>query len=124
MALAHRTTMIWLVSIYISLLSACSRDCFVADTYDEIRDSRLSSKHLYLYIRTTGFNEKESLFQLYSIQPVFDECGIPSVEPVAEEHVDTSAGNVDKLIIDKNRIILVYSKNTKTSLNKVSLELR
>ena len=124
MELTQRTiTKVCLFLILINLLTACSKDCFVADTYEEIRNSKLNNNHLYLYLKTAGFNEKEHFFQLYLVEPEFDECGIPSLEPVAEEHIDTSAGNVDKLIIKNRQIKVIYSKIKKNSLKQIIVEL-
>lgn len=124
MELAQRSTrLVWLFLILISLLTACSRDCFVADSYEEIHESKLNNIHLFLYIKTTGFNEKQQSFQLYSVRPVFDDCGMPSVEPVAEEYIDVSAGYVEKLMIKNGRITVIYSKTMKSSLKKIPVDL-
>ena len=124
MELANKSTIIaWLFLILIGLQTACSKDCLVADTNEEIQDAKLNKNHLYLYIKTTGFNEKERFIQLFSAKPEFDACGTPSVEPVTERHIDASAGNVEKLIIQNAQIKVVYSKTKRTSPEQITVVL-
>lgn len=90
--------------------SACSKmpDCMVADSIQEIGNESLNNKGLNLYLRTSGFSEKEHFYELYRGAPSFDECGITSADTLSQVHVDTSLGAPERLIIKNNQVEIEY----------------
>lgn len=91
-------------------ISACSKkpDCMVADSIQEIGNESLNNKGLHLYLRTSGFSEKEHFYELFRGVPSFDECGITTTDTLYQVHVDTSLGTPEKLIIKNNKIEIEY----------------
>lgn len=91
------------VLLSIVLLFACSKkpDCLVADDIKEVKAVSLGADKYALYLRTSGFNEKEFFYELYKDKPEFDECGRAVTAAVSKIHVDTTEGTPVKLkIID------------------------
>lgn len=107
-------------------ICGCSKepDCFVADSIKEIKLSQLNDSGYFLYLRTTGFNEKESFFELFNAKASFDDCGQTSVKPVSQVHVDDTKGFPIKLDIYQDKIDVVYSAvNEKNiSLESIAVE--
>ena len=98
------------VLVMLVALSACSKKpgCMVADSIQEIGNESLNNKGLHLYLRTSGFSEKEHFYELFRGAPSFDECGITTTDTLSQAHVDTSIGIPEKLIIKKNQIEIEY----------------
>lgn len=95
------------------LLLSCSidNDCFVADSIEKVKKISIDSKDHFLYLRTSGFNEKEHFYELYNFAPKFNDCGKSTTPPISDIHIDTTEGYVDKLIIKNNKLEIIYSKN-------------
>lgn len=91
-------------------ISACSKkpDCMVADSIQKIENQSLNNKGLHLYLRTSGFSEKEHFYELFRGAPSFNECGITTTDHLYQVHVDTTIGTPEKLIIKNNKIEIEY----------------
>jgi hypothetical protein len=85
----------------------------VADNLKKIENEALSKNGLHLYLRATGLNEKEHFYELYKGVPTFDECGNAAISPVAQAHIDTTAGNPEKIVITSNQIEIEYTAEKK-----------
>jgi hypothetical protein len=99
--------------LMLAFVTGCSNkpDCFVADTIKEITALPLNENGLHVYLRSSGFNEKEHFYEMYKGIPVFDECGQPGRQSISQVHVDTSIGYPQKLIVKNNRLEIVYSSD-------------
>lgn len=99
--------------LLIIAISACSKqpDCMIADSLQEIENKSLNDKRLHLYLRTSGFSEKEHFYELFKGAPSFDECGATTADTLSQAHVDTSLGSPKKLIIKSNQIQIEYSSD-------------
>ena len=64
----------------------------------------------YIYLRITGLHEKQSFYVLYDKRPAFDACGEATLPSKAEVHIDSTRGEISKLVIDKERLSIVYHK--------------
>ncbi len=118
---------LYIVFLAISFtLGACtsSNDCFVSDVVDEVKSVTVDSKEYYLFLRTSGFNEKEHFYELYDHKPKFDDCGLSKSTSVSDVHVDSTVGNVGKVVISDKSLNLVYSKDVSAllDLRKVTVE--
>ncbi|MET1256645.1 hypothetical protein [Aliikangiella maris] len=109
----------WIV-LTICFLSSCNSadECFIADNIFFIENSKLKENNRYLVIRTTGFNKKETFYELYTQKPDFDHCGRSKVEPHFVTHADTTEGRPEKLIYKNDRLDIIYSKSTELFKSK------
>ena len=64
----------------------------------------------YIYLRVSGLHEKESFYELYDKQPVFDACGKSTLPSKADVHIDSKSGAISKLVVNKEHLSIVYHK--------------
>lgn len=109
--------------IFISLILGCSDNhgCFVAETVTPVKKITITGLDHFLYLRSSGFSEKENFFELYKNKPEFDDCGKASLTPLSEVHIDSSKEMIDKVVIDKHKLTIVYSKEKTQSNNLVNV---
>lgn len=93
-------------------LAACSpaADCLVADSVSLVKKIWMDEGDQYIYLRISGLHEKESFYELYDKQPAFDACGKSTFPSKADVHIDSTRGEISKLVIDKERLSIVYHK--------------
>jgi len=108
-----------------SLFIGCAEevDCFVADSVAKVRAVSVNNKTYYVYLRTSGFSEKEHFYELYKNEPKFDDCGKSNSRPISEAHIDTTRGNMSKLIIKDSQIKVIYSKDTPQIVNYKNVQI-
>ena len=123
-----RTNLIAVLVMISVVLGACSSPgkCFTSDVVDELQRVNIENKEYHLYLRTTGFNEKEHFYELYGEKPIFDDCGLTESLLISEIHVDSSVGTVSKLVVSDNKLKLEYSKDGLASLDlrEVGIEIK
>lgn len=107
---------------------ACSptKDCFVADSVSLVKKIKMGEIDQYIYLRISGLHEKESFYELYDKQPVFDACGKSTLPSKAHVHIDSTRGEISKkLVIDKERLSIVYhnGKSQKVDYKDVPIEV-
>ena len=68
----------------------------------------MGSEHT-VYLRTTGFGEKESFYELYDQIPEFDTCGVANISPISQTHIDSTLGKPIQLEINNNSMKLFYA---------------
>lgn len=109
--------------IIISLISGCSDNhgCFVAETVTPVEKITISGMDHFLYLRSSGFNEKENFYELYKNKPEFDDCGKASLTPLSEVHIDSSKGMIVRVVIDEHKLTIVYSKGKTQNNNPVNV---
>ncbi len=108
-------------------LSGCSgvQDCLTADTIRHIRDIHYAGSDYSLVIKTTGFNDKMRFLALYPANVTFDVCGNGNTDPYLEEYIDETAGNVSGLLIEQNKMTILYSADSNTqTLENMPIEVR
>jgi hypothetical protein len=109
-------------------MPACSgnNDCFVAETTTPVKTISIGGVHHFLFLRSSGFNEKEHFYELYKKSPMFDECGKTDIAPISEVHLDTSEGMLVKLVIDERKLKIIYSKKVSqdTDLSNIPIEVK
>ena len=95
-----------------SSLIACSpaTDCFVADSVSLVKKIKMGEVDQYIYLRVSGLHEKESFYELYDKQPVFDACGKSTLPSKADVHIDSKSGAISKLVVNKEHLSIVYHK--------------
>lgn len=64
----------------------------------------------YIYLRISGLHEKESFYELYDKQPVFDACGKSTLPSKADVHIDSKVVRFPKLVVNKERLSIVYQQ--------------
>jgi hypothetical protein len=104
-------TRIAAILLLFSSVIACSDkpDCLVADSLKEMTAPSLNEKGLHIFLRTSGFNEKEHFYEMYKGMPAFDSCGRTGSSLISLVHIDRSIGYAQKLIVKDNRMEIVYS---------------
>ena len=102
----------WIValSMFTVVLLSCMSDddCFTGDSIDQINTPTIKQQDHFLFLRTSGFQEKESFFELYEKKPTFDECARPDNPPISTAHVDSTGGQIKKLTIQGKELKLIY----------------
>lgn len=78
-----------------------------------------------VYLRISGLHEKESFYELYERQPTFDACGKSTLPSKTGVHVDSTRGAISKLVVDKERLSIVYrkGKTQKVDYKNVPIEV-
>lgn len=116
---------IYLISF---LLLSCSidNDCFVADSIEKVKKISIDDKDHFLYLRISGFNEKEHFYELYNLVPKFNYCGKSTTTLISDIHIDTTEGYMDKLIIKNYKLEVIYSKGDFkiVDFNNVNVEVK
>lgn len=99
-------------------ISGCrtSSDCFTSDSLEQLEIFNMDNNRYSLFLRISGFQEKEAFYELYKGIPVFDKCGRPDIYAVSTIHIDTSQGSVSKLIVDEEKLDLIYSADDRSSI--------
>ena len=105
-----------IVSIFLSILSnviACSSDtgCFIADSVSQVRIVKVNNEDYFIYQRISGLQEKEVFYELYIKEPTFDACGKSTILAKSDVHVDSTKGIALKLVVDKMKLSIVYTKD-------------
>lgn len=121
-----RAIIIYLLIAVGTLACTDNNDCFVAETVTPVKTIRIGGVDHFLYLRSSGFNEKEHFYELYKRSPKFDECGKTDISPISEVHLDTSEGVIVKLVIDKHKLKIIYSEedNQGTDLSSIPIEVK
>lgn len=117
--------LLFLLAIFV-FASACSSstDCMVSDVVESVSEVEIEEKKYSLYLRTSGFGEKENFYELYDHVPEFDVCGVSRSSPISEVHVDTTAGSIVRLDIKENILSLRYSKDLDNAKNLKEVEIK
>lgn len=116
------------IALILILLLSCTanNDCYTADSVKQIKSFDINSHAYFIYIRNSGFHQKEVFFELYDNVPVFDDCGKPDIPIVSAVHVDSTQGTVSKLVINANNLKIVYKKNPieNISFDNIPIEIK
>lgn len=101
-----RATIVGLL-LFSAVVSGCSKqpDCVTSDTMRKMTQVE-GARHLYL--RVSGFQEKEHFYELYDQEPAFDACGAADVAPLAVAHVDSAQGVPDSLSVHETALEIRY----------------
>lgn len=94
-------------------LVGCSNepDCLTSDTLREVAtvdDTR------QIYLRVSGFQEKEFFYELYDREPTFDSCGKADIEPLAVSHIDRGQGVPSAINVSESSVEILYSEEGDT----------
>ena len=116
------------IVLFIYGLIGCSvnNDCFIADSVIKVKSIAMDGETYYVYLRISGFNEKEYFYELYRQEPKFDDCGMSNFDPLSDIHVDAEEGRVVAVIIENNRLALRYSieASSNARLAQVPVEVK
>ncbi len=109
------------------ILVSCSKrdDCFIADSVEKIKEIHINDTIYFVYLRISGFNEKEYFYELYDIAPKFNDCVKTEAKAISNLHVDTSEGKPITLMIKNEKLSLLFSKKneaTAVDLKEIFIE--
>ena len=106
---------LFVLLVLLMSLIACSdeTDCGISDAITKVQSLTIYNKSYFLILRTSGFQDKVSFYELYENSTIFDGCGRANVNPIASVEIKDSE-NLSKLIIENRGIQIIYSKNTTT----------
>ena len=115
----------FVILFFLFMIVGCSseNDCFVADSVKQIKSFTVNDKEYFLFLRITGFQEKESFYELYEKKPIFDICGRSELSPVSDEHFDWQQGYVEKLIVKDAKLTIVYIKEEPEMYDLANIEI-
>lgn len=107
------------------IICSPTTDCLVADSVSLVKKIKMGELDQYIYLRISGLHEKEGFYELYDKQPVFDACGKSTLPSKADVHIDSTRGAISKLVVNKERLSIVYHKGQtqKVDYKDVSLEV-
>lgn len=94
---------------FVTISCSSKTGCLVADSLQEMQSEVLRDEGLHLFLRTTGFNEKEFFYELYKESPAFDECGQSEKKPISQAHIDTTIGTPIKVNIQGDQMKIEYT---------------
>lgn len=121
----------WSVILYCALslsITACSSeaDCFVADNVTKIKTVKVGETEYSIYLRVSGFQEKEAFYELYDKSPVFDVCGKASLASIANVHVDDTKGTAIALVLVNQELTLEYDSDgrAQSELTKIPVTVK
>lgn len=105
------------------LTTACSNeeDCFVAARNEAVATTSIGDKEYSIYLRTSGFQEKEFFYVLYLGVPEFNVCGKSSTEELTITHINLDEGDPVKLIVGDSEIIVEYAQDSSTATKLISI---
>ena len=115
-------------SIAFSVVSCSSdKDCFVADNVTQVKIINIKGDDYFLYLRISGFHEKEVFYELYQQEPTFDLCGKSNVQTLSEAHIDSTEGAVASLVVEDLKLRVMYTKengNGKADYKTVPIKIK
>lgn len=119
-------SLFFLLALLTSLF-ACSdeTDCGIADAITNVQSVIIHNKSYFIILRTSGFQDKISYYDLYERVPIFDICGRANVKPIASVEIEEPE-NLSKLIIKNQTLQIIYSKNNApiTDISKILVEVQ
>lgn len=111
-----------------ALIVACGtkNDCFTSDNVKQLKMINHNNRSYSIYLRISGFQEKESFYELYEGVPSFDDCGKPSIQAKSTVHIDSIQGSVSRLILDGEKLYIVFKKDSSDNANfeDVKIEIK
>lgn len=114
--------------LVVIVISGCSsnNDCFTGDSIEQLKVFEVHNVKYSLFLRVSGFQEKEAFYELYKGVPVFDNCGQPNRQFLSIAHIDTSQGDVFKIIVDRTNLNLIYNANGNDQANyrDINIEIK
>ena len=117
-----------LMLLFMIAISGCSskNDCFTSDSIEQLKVFDVHNVKYNLFLRISGFQEKEAFYELYKGVPVFDNCGQPNSKSISIIHIDTNQGAVSKLIVEGTNLDLIYNTNGSghTNYKDVNIEIK
>ncbi len=109
------------------IISSCSENnnCsgFPADSIQKIRSVSILDKNYHVYLRASGFHEKEHFYEIYDHIPNFDSCGISDSFPVSDDHVNTNNGHVSKLVMHDDKLEIIYTQDESNKVDYDKIEV-
>lgn len=128
----NKTIQIGLATLYILLLS-CETDeqCYYfpgSDRIEFLDTVKKGNMTYYLIIRTTGFQDKASVFELYDAKPRFTPCGEADRRALWVEDVEEDESNkfVKKVLFHEQaekKLEIVYTQNRSEAQNLYKITL-
>lgn len=120
--------MITVLLLSMITISGCSakNDCFTSDSIEQLKVFKVNNVKYSLFLRISGFQEKEAFYELYKGVPIFDNCGQPNSNYVSTIHIDTNRGAVSKLIVEETNLDLIYNANGNghTNYKDINIEIK
>ena len=108
MKCCHKLLLVFLMPCFIACSSGS--ECVVADSVLLVREISLNGADHFVYLRISGFHEKETYYELYDSIPEFDVCGKANRQAISEVHIDSMEGVASKLIVKNDKLIVGYSE--------------
>jgi len=119
--------MIFLVFIIMNLVACSSEpECFFGDSVKLVKAINIGSSDYFIYLRISGFHEKETFYELYENKPTFGECRQSNILSISDVHVNLSQGVASKLVVDNRKLSVVYIEGSvqKINLKDIPIEVK
>ncbi len=107
-------------------------DCGYSNSYAVIDSIRAEGKEYHLVLSTSGFSDKVRILQLYQGGLNFDECHVPTNDPLYSEVIDEPERGpiinewVHKVYLEGDKLEVLYSSEIKDvkKVSELALEIR
>ena len=120
--------MILIFTVVVSILSACSGDIdcsgFPQGSIKKIKSISYLGEPSYLYLRASGFQDKQFFYELYDHEPTFNTCNMTSSEPILEDHVFEQDNYVSHIEIGENKMSIIYTDSKPASYDFESIHIK
>lgn len=122
LGIEKRTMRMLIVTIFFLstiTFAACLNEkrCIASDSVKHLKTFEIKDENYNLYLRISGFQEKESFYEIYEGTPVFDDCAQPDIPPRAMAHIDSTKGPVSKLVISGEKLFIAYGSEDLRNIN-------
>lgn len=116
------------LTLLMSILWACSSDTdcsgFPQGSIQRIQTIVYLGEPAYLYLRVSGFQDKQFFYELYDHKPVFDHCNITVSKPILEDHIFEQDNYVSHIEINKNKMAIIYTNAKPANYDFESIDIK
>jgi len=116
------------LAVLVSILAACSADIdcsgFPQGSIKKIKSFSYLGQPSYLYLRVSGFQDKQFFYELYDHEPKFDTCNMTSSEPILEDHVFEQDNFASHIEINENQMAVIYTDTKPANYDFESIDIK
>jgi len=74
----------WMLPLFVlTSVLGCDQKCVTIPSVEVLDTAQYKGEAYFLYSRTTGWHEKNTIFELYQGEPVLDSCNNANIKPLA-----------------------------------------
>ncbi len=105
-----------LIIIFLSLILLIAKfrvhDCLHSDAFTRLKSLQINGKEHSIYLRKSGFHEKEYFYELHQGLPKLDSCGDPVSKLISTTHIEFRDKSISKLVIENQKVKIIYAEGS------------